>query len=245
MTVPAAPAGRWRTRLTLRSKLLLVFGSAVVATALAEGVLHLHPLFRPTPITYVGEFENLPSRSAVVDPVIGWRMRPSFQSGIYQSNAQGFRAPADFDPAEKRRKILLAGDSFAFGTGIAYQDTFGAVIESSLPGSVVYDLGMPGFGLDQIWLSVRHHGLTLRPDLVIVAFISPDFTRSQYAYRARPEGRNKPTFHLVDGKLVPKTARDRPNALFRFLDRRSRLWKVGRLAAGHAGDTRLAGHGVP
>jgi hypothetical protein len=60
-----------------------------------------------------------------------------------------------------------------------------------MPGSCVDNMGIPGFGLDQIWLTVRTQALPLHPRLVAVAFISADLTRSQEAYRPI-EGSNKP-----------------------------------------------------
>ena len=74
---------------------------------------------------------------------------------------------------------------------------------------MVYNLAMPGFGVDQMWLSVRHQGLPLEPDLVVVCLCDADFKRSLSAFR--PEERmNKPLHKLVDGRLVPQTPADGP-----------------------------------
>jgi len=124
----------------------------------------------------------------------------------------------------------MAGDSFTWGYGIKYEDTFAALTESALPGYCVDNMGMPGTGLDQMWQTVRTQALPLRPRLVVVAFISQDLTRSEEAYSAFM-GFNKPTYLLVDGRLVPETASERPNFLVRFLQRHSSLWRVGRLAS--------------
>ena len=77
---------------------------------------------------------------------------------------------------------------------------------------------MPGFGLDQMWMSVRHQALPLKPRLVIVAFIDEDLDRSLTAYR-QWEGFNKPTFELEGGILRPQNAHDRPTGLIRYLER--------------------------
>lgn len=221
--------------LRLPRRLLLLVASTVAALVMAEMAVRFFPDFQPRPRLSVGELQDRPQPHFVSDPVTGWRMRPSHQFLLnthdyrttYSSNAQGFRRNSDFGPAERRRKIALIGDSFAFGLGVQYEETYGALIESALPGTVVYNLAMPAFGLDQIWFSVRHHALPLRPDLVIVAFISDDFTRSQSAHTML----NKPSFKLVDGRLVSRTAEDRPNALVRFLEHHSHLWMAGRLGS--------------
>lgn len=221
----------------LRAKLfLLLVSSAVSSILLMEGGLHLSGALQRFPPAYVGEYKNLPSNNFVVDEATGWKMRPNHQfswninefKSTYRSNAQGFRADSDFDPSEVRKKIILVGDSFTFATGVQHRETYGAIIESELPGSIVYNLAMPGFGVDQMWLSVRHQALPLRPDLVVVGLCDADFKRSQSAYR-QAEGFNKPTFKLVDGRLVPKTANDRSNLMVRFLERHSRIWTAGRL----------------
>lgn len=221
----------------VKAKLLLAVASIASALVLAELILRLVPGFSPRPWTYVGEFENRPSKNFTADPATGWKMPPhhgfryetsEFRT-IYRSNLQGFRGNSDFEPADKRPTIIVAGDSFAFGVGVEYEQTYGAIIESRLPGTVVYNLAMPGFGLDQIWLSVKHYALPLKPDLVTIGLIGDSFSRSQLAYR-HMEGFNKPIFKLVDGRLVPKTPEDRPTPVVRFVQRRSHLWRAGELA---------------
>jgi hypothetical protein len=91
----------------------------------------------------------------------------------------------------------------------------------------VRNLAMPGFGVDQMWMSVRHQALPLDPDLVIVAFIDNDFDRSLTAYRP-VEGFNKPTFALRDGTPVPAGPTDGPGGIVRWLEARSHLWSAGR-----------------
>jgi hypothetical protein len=214
-------------------KLLLLVGSVVFTLLLAEGVFRLFPLLRPLPRTYVGEYENAHRRTIVADPVLGWKMRPGLQEdiglGVVQYNAQGFRALSDFDPNQPCQRIAFAGDSFTFGMEVRYEKTFPALTGAGLAGSCADNLGIPGFGLDQIWLTLRTYALPLHPRLVVVAFISGDFARSEEAFN-RMQNLNKPTFKLAHGRLVPETAEDRPNFLVRFLQHHSSLWRVARLA---------------
>jgi hypothetical protein len=69
----------------------------------------------------------------------------------------------------------------------------------------------------------------MHPDLVIVAFISDDFTRSLHM----------PFVKLVGGVPERQTLADRPNALIRAVERHSRLW------AGLRQADRLLGHRLP
>lgn len=229
-----AGLGLWRRRRPLglgwHGNWLILAVSAIASIGLAESTLRFLPGFEPSPRTYVGEHANRPSRNFVADEKTGWRMHPhnSFSWSIgetrnhYRSNAAGFRSDREFDVDETRSKILLVGDSFTFGTGVDYDETYGALIEADRPGSVVYNLAMPGFGVDQMWMALRHQALPLDPRLVIVAFIDHDFDRSLSAYR-RAEGFNKPLFAFRDGVLVRQSPADRPGALWRALEARSAL----------------------
>jgi hypothetical protein len=86
---------------------------------------------------------------------------------------------------------------------------------------------MPGFGIDQVWLSARHKALSLKPDLLVVGLVNADFDRSQTSFR---EGFNKPTFKLVSGQLVRRSMEPAPNALWRYLDENSHLWGAWELS---------------
>lgn len=173
---------------------------------LAEGVLRFFPLLRPHPRTYVGEYDNSRPRHRgfVPDPLLGWRMRPNAPL----INAQGFRAPFDFPPNQDCKGIAFAGGSFTYGVEVGYQETFASLIQAGVPGSCAYNMGVPGFGLDQTWLTVRTQALPLRPRLVVVTFISEDFTFSEEAYN--PGFGVRPVFKLAEGRLVPQTSEDRP-----------------------------------
>jgi hypothetical protein len=210
------------------------FTRAIVAVCLPAAAMEVPlrclPKFRPLPRTYPGQFGNRPQNSYLTeDAAIGWRLKPNRRFGpdrIYRSNSLGFRSDREFDASPQIPKVVLVGDSFTFGVGVSGGATFGSLLEQRLGGTPVCNLGTPGFGLDQMWLTWRHYGLPLGPRLAIVAFISGDFTRSEEAYRPW-ERFNKPAFKLVGGELAPMRIEDRPPAIWGFLDRYSAMWRVG------------------
>jgi hypothetical protein len=215
---------------------LALFSVAVLLTiGVAEVGMRRLYAGRPFSPGWVGEFQNRPSKNFVVDELTGWKMRPNHEfiwitegkTHVYRSNSQGFRADADFTGSDPRKRIVFAGDSYTFGAGVDAQDTFGAVVQQKSPDRVVYNLGMPGFGVDQVWMSVRHQAVPLRPDLVVVGVVDADFDRSEIPYRAA-EGFNKPTFKLVDGKLVQRTREQAPGFPTHFLNEYSSIWAVAR-----------------
>ncbi len=209
--------------------------SLVIGVALVEGVIRyvrVFDPFLPRPRTYVGEFENRESRTFVSDIHTGWRMHSeneftwsiSGERDSYKSNEQGFRSGWNFEQPINRKIIALIGDSFAWGTGVGYEETFGELVATTLGDNfAVYNLAQPGFGLDQMWMSLRHQALRLEPALVIVAFIDNDLDRCFYAHRSA-EGFNKPTFVVENGELRPQVGNDRPNGLLRFLETYSGIW---------------------
>src|ERR1700681_2303427 len=125
---------KWR----LLANLGLVCATILICAVCAEWGLqlgsNLYPSFYPTRMGWVGQFQNRPSTTFVMDAETGWRMRAnnSFdwvigrEEQTYRSNSQGFRSPTDFDKGDQRAKFAFVGDSFTFGTGVADDETFPA-----------------------------------------------------------------------------------------------------------------------
>lgn len=227
---------------------MLAIGASLLA---AEGALRLVPRpwsFKPDPRSYVGEHPNRPSANFISDPQIGWRMVPGIAitgtnqdsaTAVYLADSLGFRYGGKPRSAASRPRVVLVGDSFTFGVGVDYDHTFGSLLEAATGVSVI-NLGMPGFGIDQMWMTLRAYALPLRPALVVVGFVDDDFDRSLTAYR-QFEGFNKPTFVLDAGRLRPATASDRPNLAVRLLDQTSSLWVLARVVLRRVSYTRPVG----
>ncbi len=232
----ASPSGTRAGRVQTKH-LLVLAGALAAACVTAEIALRFLGRFPPEPVWYVGEFENRDSENFAVDDATGWRMRPDQRFTrpalgreiVYQSDAEGFRCDPDARVPDRELLIAIVGDSQAWGFGVPYAGTFGARLGAALGGARVLNLAQPGYGVDQIGLALRHHGLPREPDLVVVAIFRNDFNRSLQAFRAI-EGFNKPTFVLDDGELRRRTAEDRPGALATFLMRSTHLWGLGQRA---------------
>lgn len=72
------------------------------------------------------------------------------------------------------RRVLVLGDSFTYGIGVADDETFSARLERAVPGLEVLNTGVNGYGTAQELLLLRDEGLALQPDLVLVAFFWND-----------------------------------------------------------------------
>jgi len=141
-------------------------------------------------------------------PEFGWtaipgarvvRRNPEGEDWTVRTNEDGFRGPSVW-PRSALKRVLVLGDSFAFGEGIDAQDRFDAVLTAARPGWACVDLGMAGYGTDQELIvgRTRFHGLR-RGDYVVLQTYANDF---QDIRRHSASLRAKPWFELQDGKLI-------------------------------------------
>jgi len=111
---------------------------------------------------------------------LGFRLVPSQRSYTadkpFQINSIGMRGPER--PTTRRpdvRRILILGDSIAFGYGVAYENSFAKRLEDLLNGSEhtgsyeVLDSGVPSINTAQEVTYFRENGIELAPDVVILA----------------------------------------------------------------------------
>src|SRR5919106_17038 len=90
-------------------------------------------------------------------------------------NTLGFRGG---EPAAGRPSIVILGDSFTFGSGVADDETFAARLDQWYGGRVsVMNGGHPGYGVFQMAATLRRVGEELRPRLVVVVVWQGDFLR--------------------------------------------------------------------
>ncbi len=103
-------------------------------------------------------------------------------------NSVGLRGPEISAKTTDVFRILVLGDSFAFGWGVEDDETFAARLEkelkSEIPGIQVLNGAVPGFGLPDELEWLEHYGLHLEPDLVLLAiFPANDITDATERYR--------------------------------------------------------------
>lgn len=176
---------------------------------------------------------------ARIDPELGWVSAPVGN----EVNADGFRDPRAFDAATAaaaRRRIVVLGDSFMWGAGIAADQNVPRRLERDLgDGTAVFNVSVPGWGLDQMYLAWRRYRDVLRPDVVVVAFIDDDVDRVLMTYRQQ-ERLEKPAFRVDGGRLVPRGA-DPPPGGVRAALRSSVVARCVRLAYDRATAARSLG----
>ena len=110
----------------------------------------------------------------VHDDFLGWTVGPDRAKAdmLYSTDASGIRIPHSDTGLTKhgeKIRIALLGDSYTFGQEVAYEDTWGYVLEKSLgPEFQVLNFGVPGYGVDQEFLRFERDVRLWKPRILDV-----------------------------------------------------------------------------
>ena len=147
------------------------------------------------------------------DDLLGWNLVPHATlisndtgRGLHYRmdiNSIGLRDDEVTMPKPKgRKRVLILGDSIAFGSGVEAHDRFSDLLKHELPGDVdVINAGVPGWGNDQELLFYERDLRRLQPDIVVLEFTgNNDVVNNELRGPLIEEG-TKPRFRCVDGVL--------------------------------------------
>ena len=153
------------------------------------------------------------------DPVIGYRFVPGLKGRVRHEgggylvriNAQGFRNDRDFRdaPTPGKQRILVFGDSNTAGDGVSNGKRFSDLIEAQLPGTEVYNFGLPSSGTDQQYLAFRECTQAMHYDLLLICPMVDNIRRNLQDARVVHSSLSgelallpKPYFELEKGALT-------------------------------------------
>lgn len=162
-------------------------GALVASVGLAEAAVRW---LKPQAGTFTGH------GMYVADPDLDYRLRPKHRWDDVSINEHGMRDGARaLAKAEGRRRVLVLGDSFAFGSQIDVDDGFARVLDRGLGDGVeVINSGTPGYSTVQQRTWLEKFGLAWEPDVVLVAFfVGNDVWENLGTRRVR----------VIDGEIVP------------------------------------------
>ncbi len=167
-------------------------------------------------------------------PHMGWTGWPNLNRAAKTSATGTFRLSTDsagrrivYPTGRQSSKptpvLLLVGDSFVQGIGVEDEETLGWHMALGLPDRRVINLGVAGYGTDQMLLSIEDFYRTdpSRVDDIVVVSYENDFRDVQNTFdyalaRAKPAFRGR-------GKDVERVAFTRP-FLDRLMDRSELVW---------------------
>lgn len=117
------------------------------------------------------------------DPVYGYRglsnlrcelIRRPFRVWV-ENNSLGYRDD-EWKSAKDRARLIVLGDSYAWGWGVAAHERFSDLLERRHTDLEVLNMAQSGYSTDQELLVLDREGAAYRPDLVLVQFSDNDIT---------------------------------------------------------------------
>ena len=169
-------------------------------------------------------------------PLLGYDGLPNvsarFHGQTVSQNGKGNRGEdVPFDKPAGVRRVVVIGDSQAWGYGVGDADTIPARLalrlnEGGAARYQVVNLGVGGYGTDQAVLKFLAQGRRYAPDVVVLTVFKNDPVENEHTVAW---GVEKPRFYIEDGRLClgnvpPFRAPGWPNN--RLLADRERGWRV-------------------
>jgi len=164
-------------------------------------------LQRPPHYLYESDHETS-GHKYLYDPVLGWRNIPNWSATTKGQpltiNSQGLRGrDFDYDKEPGASRILVLGDSFTWGYGVADEDVLTVGLERRLAASRqnwrILNTGVSGWGTDQEYLFLVNEGFKYSPDIVVLLlYIANDPMNNSFSIQY---GLQKPLFMDLDLKI--------------------------------------------
>jgi len=129
----------------------------------------------------------------------GWTTRKNVKT-FHQTNNMGHRNYRDYIYNRNQFAIVTLGDSFTFGTEAKTKDIWPILLEGKSKYYQVVNLGVGGYGIDQMYITLKETIKSYKPNIVLLAYIADDLKRSLYKFN----GYEKPRFILMNNRLINK-----------------------------------------
>ncbi len=194
------PRALWRTLAAVIA--IFALGEAALRVGIGLGVSSLR-----RPRLYAGWFEDddhwklrqrwqpeaSPFEAAFVrHPILGWVPETS------GDNPLGILAEEAYAVAPDRPAVLFFGDSFVYGSDPAFvRHRIPQILDRLLPEHQVFNYGVPGYGVDQIYLRFRETRSGFERPIVVAGILTLDLDRSLLTVHSAP----KPYFELAGERL--------------------------------------------
>ena len=141
-------------------------------------------------------------------PLLGYDGLPNVQGRFHGQtvthNSKGNRgAEVGFEKPAGLKRVVILGDSQAWGYGVGDDETIAAQLsrllnEGDAPRYQVLNLGVGGYGTDQAFLKYLVQGMRYAPDVVVLTVFKNDPIENAHTVYW---GVEKPRFYLESGRL--------------------------------------------
>jgi hypothetical protein len=170
------------------------------------------------------------------DPLLGWRhipnvtnewSTPEYRVSVHY-NAKGWRdSDHTYAKPPNTSRIVIVGDSFAEGLGVAAQDRFSDIAQAIVgrPFEVV-NLGVAAYSTDQKLLLLENDGWKYEPDIVVLELDFYDVWGDGLPSTHMVMGTQKPVFVLDGSGALKLTNVPVPSPPARTARPRSRLYDL-------------------
>jgi hypothetical protein len=139
------------------------------------------------------------------DPTKGWlatsnlRDAQVWKDRTLNTNSRGLRGKTEYsyDKHSNKPRILILGDSFTFGNHVSDNETYSHYLQETMPNVEIVNMGVYGYGHDQMLILFKEEGVKYKPDIVILGFLHMDMSRNRLQFRDYA----KPRYVVDSGKL--------------------------------------------
>jgi lysophospholipase L1-like esterase len=169
------------TRNSIKTSLIYTVSVGVFIILVLEGLVRLIGIAPPlnTQHNYYVPDPYLPYKLLPASKISGKESEFEFE---YEHNSLGFRdRDHSIEKPEGMFRILGLGDSFTYGVGAAFEDTYLYNLERMLnnrkhehPEIEIIKCGVPRFFPEPERLLLEHYGLNYDPDLVLIGLLPND-----------------------------------------------------------------------
>lgn len=233
---------------SLMSHMLLVLASILVALLIGEIILRSLG-YRPLQSVPPPEEPFLTHH-----PLFGWYHVPNsdhiFRRAPFsvrvRINNMGLRdSTYSYAQTDGRKRILILGDSFAWGFGVEQHEMFSERLEANLENIDVINAAVTGYSTDQELLWLEHEGIKYNPNVIVLSLVGNDIPMNDFnlvygnKYKPRFVLETDSTLRLVDVPVpLPSTESIKPHwlsrkssfaALIEKVVGRIRRWSTGGL----------------
>jgi len=120
----------------------------------------------------------------IIDPDLGWTIKPGGAARLYRANSAGIRADREYSlmPPANVIRIAAFGDSFTHCDDVVNTDTWEEKLAAITANTEVLNFGVAGYGTDQAFLRYQQHGRAFHPQIVLIGFMSSDINRNVVRY---------------------------------------------------------------